>query len=207
MTDVVFSDVELRDGRKILYQGLNFTLSGGLNAVYGPSRTGKSSILLLASGHLAPTAGRVLIDGKRPDRRRAGLGPIHDLTPLFDTLSVQETILFQARLHKVRQPKARVAELIAQYDLHDVRSYRVKDLAHLEQFRTGLATALVHRPDLILIDEPERGLTNEEWEVAHGDLLRLTRDGHTVLMTTVLAQVADRCATVIELPGGEVRSA
>jgi ABC-type multidrug transport system ATPase subunit len=206
VSTVHFQDVELRDGRKILYQHLTFTLEGGLTAVYGPSRTGKSSLLLLASGHLNPTRGTVQVDGKKPDRKRAGLGPIHDLSPLFDTLTVLEHLLFQARLYKVRNPKSRVVELLDQYNLQDVKSYRIKDLAHLEQFRTGLATALVHRPDLILIDEPERGLTDEEWEVAYGDLLRLAQEGRTVILTTVLSQVAERCDTVIELPSGEVRT-
>ena len=85
---------------------------------------------------------------------------------MFDTLTVEEHLLFQARLHHVKRPKARVQELLATYDLEAVRKYRVKDVPHLEQFRTGLATALVHQPKLVLIDEPEQGLTNEEWELA-----------------------------------------
>jgi ABC-type multidrug transport system ATPase subunit len=207
VSKVHFDEVALYDGRKALYQNLSFTLGPGeIAAVYGPSRTGKSSVLLLASGHLRPSKGRVLVDGEKPKRDKAGLGPIHDLTPLFDTLTVQESLLFQARLYGVRNLKQRVEQLIADYELSDVRSYRIKDLANLVQFRIGLAHALVHRPELVLLDEPERGLTNGEWELAYRDIARLAQEGKTVMLTTVLEQVADRCSTVVQLPNGEVRT-
>jgi len=205
MTFVRFDTVELQDGRKLLYKNLSFGLEAGMmGAIYGPSRTGKSSILLLASGHLKPTSGRVFVAGKEPNRNRAGLGPIHDLTPLFDTLTVEEHLHFQGRLYKVRGVEARTQELIETYSLHDVRKYRVKDIGHIEQFRVGLASALLHRPDLVLLDEPERGLTNAEWELAYEDLHGLTKEGHTVLLTTVLEQVAERCGLIVHLPEGEV---
>ena len=207
MSKVQFDEVTLNDGRKALYQNLSFMLEQGeVAAVYGPSRTGKSSVLLLASGHLLPSKGRVLVDGGQPKRGKAGLGPIHELTPLFDTLTVHESLLFQARLYGVRNPKQRVAELLRQYELEAMKGSRIKDLGNLEQFRIGLASALVHRPELVLLDEPERGLTNEEWELAYRDIGRLAQEGRTVVLTTVLEQVADGCRTVIELPNGEVRT-
>ncbi|MFD2169502.1 ATP-binding cassette domain-containing protein [Tumebacillus lipolyticus] len=205
MSAVLIQDVELRYGRHQIYQNFHFELKRGqIGAIYGPSRTGKSSVLLLASGHLLPAKGKVLVDGAKPDHKRTGLGPIHDLSPLFDTLSVEEHLLFQAQLHHVRQAKARVQELLQEYDLEIVRRSRVKDVAHLEQFRVGLATAVVHRPDLVLIDEPERGLTNDEWELAYQDLRNLAESGSTVMLTTVLRQVAERCDVVAVLPEGEV---
>ncbi|TCP53788.1 ABC-type multidrug transport system ATPase subunit [Tumebacillus sp. BK434] len=205
MSGVLFQGVELSYGRHQIYRNLSFRLANGeIGAVYGPSRTGKSSVLLMASGHLLPTKGEVQIDGKKPDKKRIGLGPITDLSPLFDTLTVEEHLLFQARLHHVSQAKDRVQELLGDYQLEAVRKYRVKDLPHLEQFRTGLATALVHKPALVLIDEPERGLTNEEWDIAYADLRKLSDAGSTVLLTTVLQQVADRCDLVAALPEGEV---
>lgn len=205
MSHIHFDGIELRDGRKVLYRDLSFDLhSGQIGAVFGPSRTGKSSILLLAAGHLMPMQGRVTVGGRPPDRKQVGVGPIHDLTPLFDTLTVEEHVLFQARLHGVRQPKVRTAELLQDYDLMRVKKRRVKDIGNLEQFRVGLATALVHRPRLILIDEPEKGLTNDEWDIAYLDLRLLVDEGHTVLLTTVLQQVAESCDLIVELPTGEV---
>ncbi|KEO83033.1 ATP-binding cassette domain-containing protein [Tumebacillus flagellatus] len=207
MATVQFQGVELRDKRKRLYQNLTFTLeSGQMGAVYGPSRTGKSSLLLLASGHLRPDSGQVLVDGKQPDKKRAGVGPIQDLSPMFDTLTVQEALVFQARLFGVRNAKARVKELVMKYGLQEVCTYRIKDVGRIEQFRVGLVSALVHRPDVVLIDEPESGLTNEEWEAAYRDLRALAEDGHVVLLTTVLSQVAERCDLVLSLPDGEVKT-
>nr|WP_283809077.1 ATP-binding cassette domain-containing protein [Tumebacillus amylolyticus] len=184
---------------------MSFTLeSGQMCAVYGPSRTGKSSLLLLASGHLKPDSGRVLVDGQPPVQKRAGVGPIHDLSPMFDTLTVAEALLFQARLYGVRQAKERVKELVNKYGLQEVCKYRIKDVGHIEQFRVGLVSALVHRPTIVLIDEPERGLTNEEWELAYRDMRALADEGHAVILTTVLSQVADSCDLIVSLPDGEV---
>jgi ABC-type multidrug transport system ATPase subunit len=205
MATIRFENVELSDGRKMIFKDLSFELTAGqMGAVFGPSRTGKSSVLLLAAGHLPPTRGQVLVDGKQPDRKRAGLGPIHDLTPLFDTLTVEEQLLFQTRLHGVRGAKERTDELLQTYGLHDVRKYRIKDVGHLEQFHVGLASAMVQRLNVVLIDEPERGLTNEEWEIAYADLKQLTDEGCTVLLTTVLAMVAERCDLTLDLTKGEV---
>ncbi|PWK13826.1 ATP-binding cassette domain-containing protein [Tumebacillus permanentifrigoris] len=205
MATVQFENVGLRDKHKQLYQDLSFTLEGGMmGAVYGPSRTGKSSLLLLASGHLQPERGVVRVDGKQATKKQAGLGPIHDLTPMFNTLTVEESLVFQGRLYGVRNAKARAKELLQQYDLLHVCKSRIKDVGHIEQFRVGLASALVHRPSLVLIDEPERGLTNHEWELAHRDLRALADEGHVVFLTTVLAQVADCCELIVSLPDGEV---
>jgi len=205
MADLQMDRVTLQDGQKLIYKDLSFAVEAGqIGVIYGPSRTGKSSVLLLASGHLPPHAGTIRVNGRAPDRKRAGLGPIHDLTPLFDTLTVEEQIVFQARLYKVRQAKQRTDELIAQYQLQEVRKYRIKDIGHIEQFRVGLVSAVVHRPDVILLDEPERGLTNEEWELARRDLRHLAEEGHVVLITTVLQQVADAGDVVVQLPSGEV---
>jgi ABC-type multidrug transport system ATPase subunit len=195
----------LRDKHKQLYQDLSFTVEGGqIGAIYGPSRTGKSSLLLLASGHLQPESGTVRVDSKQPNKKQAGLGPIHDLTPMFDTLTVEESLVFQGRLYGVRNAKSRAKELLQQYDLREVGKSRIKDVGHIEQFRVGLASALVHRPSLVLIDEPERGLTNDEWALAYRDLRALTEDGHTILLTTVLEQVAHGCDLIVSLPDGEV---
>lgn len=205
MSHVHFDGVELQDGRKVLYRDLTFELSAGsIGAVYGPSRTGKSSMLLLAAGHLLPMKGKITVDGKAPESKRVGLGPIHDLTPLFDTLTVEEHLLFQARLQGMRQAKKRAGELLQEYDLVRFRKNRIKDIGNLEQFRVGLATALVHHPRLILIDEPEKGLTNDEWKIACADLTKLARDGHTIMLTTVLENVAESCDLIVELPTGEV---
>lgn len=205
MAEVHFDQVEVSDKNKLLYKNLSFHLEGGqMCAVYGPSRTGKSSLLLLASGHLPPDKGTVRVDGKQPEKKRAGLGPLHDLTPMFDTLTVEESLVFQARLYEVRNAKGRVKELLQQYGLESVRKYRIKDVGHIEQFRVGLISALVHRPKLVLIDEPERGLTDEEWELAYRDLRALADTGHSVMITTVLSQVADACDVVVSLPDGEV---
>jgi ABC-type multidrug transport system ATPase subunit len=205
MATVQFLGVSLLDGRKMLYKGLEFTLGDReLGAVFGPSHSGKVSVLLLAEGALKPSEGQVLVDGRPPEKKRIGLAPIHTLTPLFDTLTVEEHLVFQARLYGVRNPKLRAGELMELLRLKEVRKYRIKEIGALGQFHTGLASALVHRPYLVLVDEPERGLTNAEWEEAYGDLRRLADDGHTVLLTTVLAQVAERCDLVVELPSGEV---
>jgi ABC-type multidrug transport system ATPase subunit len=206
-----FQHVTLGSSSRTLIDDLTFTLEPGqIAAVRGPSKSGKSSLLLCAAGHLRPRRGQVVVGTDEthvhpPTWQELGLGPIPGLAPLFDTLTVREHLLFQARLYRVRGSRRRVEELIAQYELQEQTRIRIKDLDHFSAFRATLAITLVHRPQYLLLDEPDMGLSDAEWTAAWQMLQRLRRDGVGVLFTTVLSASTNEADIVVDIRNREVQ--
>jgi ABC-type multidrug transport system ATPase subunit len=225
-----FEDVSIRSNHQVFVEHLNFQLERGqISAIVGPSRSGKSTLLLVAAGEIQPNEGRVCIRLKTqhdikpspedrnlynqprptevlaPDRRMVGLGPISDFSPLFDTLTVREHLAFGLRLYQQSDRKRRLEELLETFHLRDVARERIKDIDHFGQFRTALAHTVLHQPSFVLLDEPERGLSIEEWMQAKEYLRHLAKSHIGILYTTVLESTADWTHSIIHLPTGEVR--
>jgi ABC-type multidrug transport system ATPase subunit len=185
--------------------------SGQLVAILGDSQSGKTSLLLATGGFLPVRSGRIVYvdphDDDRPIRLRkrdVGIGTIHRVAPLFDTLTVAEHLQATAKLYRTKHPKKRAQELLESYNLTEYKRERIKDLPHFVHFRVSFACAVVHEPKLVLLDEPERGLTMEEWQLALQDLRSVTDRGAIVVLTTVLEQIADTCDVTLSLRSKEV---
>jgi ABC-type multidrug transport system ATPase subunit len=234
-----FEDVSIRSNHQVFVEHLKFELERGqISAIVGPSRSGKSTLLLVAAGEIQPNEGRVCIrvengidraykndiepstknthlqDQPRtaeaevfvPDRRLVGLGPISDFSPLFDTLTVREHLAFGLRLYQQPDRKRRLEELLETFHLRDVARERIKDIDQFGQFRVALAHTVLHQPSFVLLDEPERGLSVEEWVLAQEYLRQLATSHIGILYTTVLESTADWTHSIIHLPTGEVRT-
>jgi ABC-type multidrug transport system ATPase subunit len=211
-----FEEITIQDKQRRVFYSLSFSLvTGSLVSVSGGSRSGKSTLLLAASGHIPLQAGWIGIDSDesaeslsaqhvKPTWKDLGVGPIPGFSPLFETLTVREHLLFQGKLHKQKMSNARLEEVLTSFDLCDVQRQRIKDLDRFSYFRVSLALTTLHRPAFILLDEPDVGLTDEEWDSAKTYLLDLTKDDYGVLYTTVLMSSAAYASTVVCLPSGEV---
>jgi|GEM_PF-6313691 len=207
--ELQFDDVLVHHGKKAITEPLYFAVdAGSTTAIVGPSQSGKSALLLYASGYVRPRQGHVSLveEGQAQEFnwRYVGLGPIPKFAPLFDTLTVFEQIRFQTRLHKVRQPSRRAEELLEMYDLADLRNERVKDIHRLAYARLSIAVSMCHHPQFLLLDEPENGLTETEWNLIVDDFHRLNHQDVGILFTTVLESAAEAAGKVVSLPSGEV---
>ncbi len=191
-------------------EDLSFALAPGETAaIVGPSNSGKSSLLLCAAGQLKPAAGRVGIgpdaDSARPPGwREVGLGPIPVLAPLFDTLTVQEHLTFQARLYRVPAVRQRVADELRRFGLEAAARRRIKDLDAFTALRAALAITCVHRPQFVLLDEPDQGLSVEQWSQTAALLRKIAAEGVGVLYTTVDSVHAAVADVVVDIAKGEV---
>ncbi len=163
-------------------------LAGEAVAVFGPNGAGKSTLFRLLATLLRPTDGEVrlfghgLADGGAHARRRIGF--LSHQSFLYPDLSPTENLEFYARVFRVPAAAARVRELIARVGLTGWAYRPVRTLSRGLEQRCGLARALVHQPDLLLLDEPFTGLDVDAAAML-GDILReLHAGGTTVLMTT-----------------------
>ncbi|MBI2755246.1 MAG: heme ABC exporter ATP-binding protein CcmA [Chloroflexi bacterium] len=170
--------------------------------IAGPNGAGKSTLLRIAAGLMRPSAGGVWLHGVEPRRARQVIGYLAHATLLYDELTAQENLLFAATLYGVPEPGARVETMLRQVGLSSRADSRVDTLSRGQQQRVALARALVHRPAVLLLDEPDTGL-----DAAAFDLLEeLVRDAEsTVLLATHDLQAGARlCQRTVVLTDGRV---
>ncbi len=198
--------------------GVDLVLARGeLTALIGPSGSGKSTLLHIIGLLDRPTAGRVVVDGKdtteldereRTAVRAHTLGFVfqfHHLLPAFTAL---ENVMLPAwgdRGTPTRELRTAAEDILHQVGLSDRVHYRVTNLSGGQQQRVAIARALVHRPALVLADEPTGNLdtasSNEVFELVR----RFNRElGTTVLVVTHDTRIADGCDRVVELVDGRV---
>lgn len=191
-------------------------LRGESVALLGRSGSGKSTLLNLISGIDMPDSGEVEIDGRsvtsmtERDRtlfRRRRIGFVYQFFNLVPTLTVGENIRLVLELNKVgvEDTASRCNALLEAVGLNDRQSSYPDTLSGGEQQRVAIARALVHRPAVVLADEPTGNLdeatANNVWQLLE-DLVRST--GGTVLLATHSVAAARRCDRVLELAEGKL---
>jgi len=184
---------------------------GRITAVLGPNGAGKSSLLNALSTASRPAAGRIRIGGvdvaAAPMAVRAQLGVVFQEQTLDRELSVERNLWFHARLFGMSGPDARerIVDLLAGFGLTDRRRQRVEQLSGGLARRVEIARALLHRPTLIVLDEPTGGLDPDARRVLWDDLRRLRADfGVTVLYCTHYMDEAEFADHIVILHEGRV---
>jgi len=184
--------------------------AGEFVAVQGPSGCGKTTLLLIAGGLLAPTEGRVTLAGEDPyalsPERRAEfrarhVGFVFQQFHLVPYLNVLENVLAPALACPLPDARARAEELLARFGLPDRRHHVPGELSTGERQRTALARALLHRPKLLLADEPTGNLDRENAAVVHDHLREIARAGGAVLLVTHEETAAARADRIVRLAG------
>ncbi len=208
---VAMRDVSRMFDDRVVLSGIDLTvLRGTILGIIGPSGAGKTTTIRMLTGAIAPTSGEVSVMGSQPtrfrrrDRERIGYMP--QAFTLYEDLTAGENIDFVASLFGMlwRKRRRRVREVLHVVDLWDVRGRQAGRLSGGMQRRLGLACALVHDPDLIILDEPTAGidplLRGTIWEELH----RLRDAGRTLLVTTQHVSEADECDAVAMIVGGRI---
>jgi len=179
-----------RYGPVAALDGIDLTVPAGVSvAVLGPNGSGKSTLLRLLATLLHPTAGRVRlfgVDAGRPAdaslRRRVGF--LSHQTFLYEHLTGRENLVFYARLYGLADPEGAAGEAIGAVRLSHRGDDRVSAYSRGMQQRLAIARALLHRPDLILLDEPFTGLDRESSSSLEERLRRERLAGRTCVFTT-----------------------
>jgi ABC-2 type transport system ATP-binding protein len=198
------------DHREVL-SGIDLTVPRGtILGIIGPSGAGKTTTIRLLTGAISPTRGEVSVMGRVPKRfRRADreqIGYMPQSFTLYEDLTAGENIDFVASLFGVlwRRRRKRVREVLKLVGLWDVRGRQAGRLSGGMQRRLELACALVHQPELLILDEPTAGidplLRGSIWEELH----RLRDAGRTLLVTTQHVSEADECDRVAMIVRGRI---
>jgi ABC-2 type transport system ATP-binding protein len=186
---------------------------GEIVGLLGPNGAGKSTILRILSGFMPATSGTVRIGGydvfHDADEVRRRIGYMPENNPLHMEMRVREYLKFRARLKGLSRAKTRerVATVLEQCDLKDVQKRIIGQLSKGYKQRVGLADALVHEPDLIILDEPTIGLDPNQLRAVR-QLIKDLGGKHTVLLSThILPEVEMTCSRVLILHTGQILAA
>ena len=176
-------------GPILALDGVSFALEPGESlAVFGPNGAGKSTLLRTLAGLLRPQRGAVYLDEARYDGRQAGqrrrIGWISHQSLLYDALTALENLTFVARLHGLAQPDAVARSALERVGLGGRLHAPVRTLSRGMVQRTAIARALLHEPDILLLDEPFTGLDVDAARQLREVLAAEIRVGHTVVLVT-----------------------
>jgi ABC-2 type transport system ATP-binding protein len=186
---------------------------GEIVGLLGPNGAGKSTILRILSGFMPATSGTVRIGGydvfHDADEVRRRIGYMPENNPLHMEMRVREYLKFRARLKGLSRARTRerVATVLEQCDLKDVQKRIIGQLSKGYKQRVGLADALVHEPELIILDEPTIGLDPNQLRSVR-QLIKSLGGWHTVLLSThILPEVEMTCSRVLILHSGQILAA
>src|SRR5262245_65065612 len=177
-------------GARVAVQDLSLSVAAGeIVSLLGPNGAGKTTTLRMLAGLLAPSHGSISIDGRpvsieRTTELRRSVGILTEAPGLWEGLSVRLNLLTYARLYGLRDPETSVDEALALVDLSDRADESAGTLSKGLKQRCGLARALVHRPSIVLLDEPTAGLDPAAARQVRDLLSRLRREGKAVLVST-----------------------
>lgn len=169
-------------GSKYALRGVDLRVMPGESVVlFGPNGAGKTTLVRILSSLSRPSSGTVRIGGldlaTHADGIRRYLGVVSHAPLLYDSLSAAENLRFFAGLYGMSRPEARIAELLERVGLAARRNDLVRTYSRGMVQRLAIARALLHDPELLLLDEPDTGLDPQAAEMLHGLLAELSGRG------------------------------
>ena len=193
---------------------ISFTVARGeIVGLLGPNGAGKSTTMRILAGFLPASSGTVRVGGfdvfRESEEVRRRIGYMPENNPLHPEMRVREYLKFRARLKGLsfRQSRSRVDVVMEQFGLTDVNRRIIGQLSKGYRQRVGLADALVHEPELIILDEPTIGLDPQQIRTVR-ELIKGLATKHTVLISThILPEVEMMCHRVLILLNGSIRAA
>ncbi|MDN5751682.1 MAG: ATP-binding cassette domain-containing protein [Nitrosospira sp.] len=168
----------------------------------GPNGAGKTTIMRMLTGNLGPSAGSIEICGvdllDKPRDAKARIGYLPEIPPLYRELTVNEYLQLSARLHRVSNAKVRFArdKVIQRCGLNGTGKRLIGSLSKGYQQRVGIAQAIIHDPDVIILDEPTVGLDPNQMREIRALIRELGAERSVILSTHILPEVESVCDRV-----------
>ena len=175
---------------------------GEILGFLGPNGAGKTTTMQMLTGNLAPTSGAISICGidlfERPIAAKARIGYLPEHPPLYRELTVREYLDLAARLHRVPNAHraAAIDDALTRCGLTDVSRKLIGTLSKGYQQRAGIAQAIVHRPDVVILDEPTVGLDPNQIREIRNLIHELGASYSVILSTHILPEVEGVCDRV-----------
>jgi len=188
--------------------GISFSVEPGeIFGFLGPNGAGKTTTIRMLTGQLLPTSGTAKVAGYDIVTERQMLKPkigvVFDSQNLYERMSANENLIFYSRLYRIK--KSRVNEVLSQVGLTERAGDKVMKYSNGMKQRLLIARALLHKPEVLFLDEPTRGLDPHIARDIRKVVIDLAKDGMTVFLTTHYMEEADQlCQRVAFLDQGHI---
>jgi ABC-2 type transport system ATP-binding protein len=203
--------ISKRYGRVTAVDDVSFRVERGeILGFLGPNGAGKTTTMRILTGYMPPSEGRAVVAGfdvfDHPIEAKRRTGYLPETPPLYPDMSVREYLDFVAKITGVppRERKQRVSTVMERTRVADMADRHCGRLSKGYRQRVGLAQALIHNPDVLILDEPTAGLDPKQI-IETRDLIRSLAGDHTVVLSThILPEVAQTCQRVVIINKGRV---
>ena len=204
-------NVSRRYGDFTAVDGISFdVMEGEIVGILGPNGAGKTTSIRMITGFLPPSSGRVTVYGKdlfaEPGAARRDIGYLPENVSIYPEMRVREYLEYRARIEGMKSSEAKpaIAEAIERCLLAEVKDQIVGTLSKGYRQRVGLAAAIVHKPRVLVLDEPTVGLDPKQI-IAIRELIRELGRNHTLLLSThILPEVELLCRRVLIIDKGRI---
>ena len=200
-----------RYGRVMAVDDVSFRVERGeILGFLGPNGAGKTTTMRILTGYMPATEGRATVAGfdifDKPVEAKRRIGYLPETPPLYPDMTVREYLDFVARIKGVpsKEKKERVTTVMQRTHVDDMADRHCSKLSKGYRQRVGLAQALIHNPEVLILDEPTAGLDPKQI-IETRDLIRGLAGDHTIVLSThILPEVAQTCQRVVIINKGRV---
>ena len=202
MSVIVLDKVSRWYGNVVAVNDVTMTVGPGITGLLGPNGAGKSTLISMMGGFLAPSAGTVTLDDgrvwKNPEiYRRVGLVP--EAEAMYDMVTGWQFLLANARLHDLPEPREAARRALELVEMVEASNRPIATYSKGMKQRVKMATALVHDPSVLLLDEPFNGMDPRQRLHLMDLLRRLATEGRTVLFSSHILEEVEQIADTIEV--------
>jgi len=189
-------------GNVVAVNDVSMTIGPGITGLLGPNGAGKSTLIHMMSGFLAPSAGSVTLDGApiwRNQEVYRQIGLVPERESVYDYLTGWEFVLANAELHGLADPGAAAKRALALVEMEYAQERKTGTYSKGMKQRVKMASALVHEPSVLLLDEPFNGMDPRQRLHLMELLRRFGADGRTVLFSSHILEEVEQLARHIEV--------
>lgn len=208
---IVIENLTKRFGEHIAVNSVSFTAdTGGTLGLLGPNGAGKTTIMRMMTGYLPPTEGRVVINGMdmfdQPEEVKRKIGYLPEQPPVYFDMTVNEYLSFAGRIRSVKKTELRdnIQRVAALCGISDKLGRLIGNLSKGYRQRVGLAQALVHDPEILILDEPTVGLDPRQIIEIRELIKDLGQERTVILSSHILQEITSICRKVVIINEGHL---
>jgi ABC-2 type transport system ATP-binding protein len=196
-------------GSQAAVNDISFRVNKGeIVGFLGPNGAGKSTTMKIMVGYINASGGEVLINGNKVDvdnlETRKVIGYLPENNPLYTDMYVREYLEFIGKIYKIKNVRSRVDEMIEAVGLEVEQNKKIEMLSKGYKQRIGLAQALIHDPDVLILDEPTTGLDPNQIAEIRALIKRVGKEKTVMLSTHIMQEVEAICDRIIIISKGEL---
>jgi ABC-2 type transport system ATP-binding protein len=209
--DIVVDQITKTYGPQKAVDNLSFTVkTGEVLGFLGPNGAGKSTTMKAITCYLYPNEGDIRVGGisvkENPDEVKKHIGYLPENNPLYQDMPVIDYLMFTAELQGVDKSKIRerIAEMIQVCGIKSEKHKKIRELSKGYRQRVGLAQAMIHDPEVLILDEPTTGLDPNQIVEIRELIRKIGREKTVILSSHILAEVEAACDRILIINKGKI---